>query len=214
MPRTPRLLSLAVLATVATALPVAPASAASVPCADLGLVRAGACDTATGASVSARSASRRCPGTDLLPTASNLPRIRRATLCLINGERQGRGLKPVREQRVLRGAAAKYARQMVRGRFFSHDAPTGSTMVSRIRTTTYLRDAAVWSLGENLAWGTGALATPGRTVRAWLDSPGHRRVMLEPRYRDIGIGIAAGAPVDARSASTAATYATEYGLRR
>ena len=32
-----------------------------------------------------------------------------------------------------------------------------------------------WSIGENLAWGAGALATPGRIVNAWMRSPGHRR---------------------------------------
>ena len=84
---------------------------------------------------------------------------------------------------------------MVRGRFFDHTSPGGSTMLARIRATSYLRDVASWSVGENLAWGTGVLATPRATVRAWMHSADHRANLLDRRFADVGIGVAAGAPV-------------------
>ena len=52
-----------------------------------------------------------------------------------------------------------------------------------------------WSVGENLAWGTGVLATPRATVRAWMHSPDHRANLLDRRFADVGIGVAAGAPI-------------------
>ena len=111
------------------------------------------------------------------------------------------------------------SRLMVSGRFFSHDAPNGSTPLSRIRHTHYLSGARCWTIGENLAWGTGRLATPRATVRAWMHSPGHRANILNGSFREIGIGIATGAPVRGSAASprrppTRRTSATAANLRR
>ena len=41
-----------------------------------------------------------------------------------------------------------------------------------------------------------------------MRSAGHRRNILNPRFRVIGIGIVRGAPVDA---SAGATYTTDFG---
>jgi len=45
-----------------------------------------------------------------------------------------------------------------------------------------------WRVAENLAWGTGARGTAAGIVRAWLASPGHRRNLLRPGFRRIGLG--------------------------
>jgi uncharacterized protein YkwD len=102
---------------------------------------------------------------------------------------------------------------MVRDNFFDHVAPGGSTMLGRVRASSYLRGTRSWALGENLAWGTGELATPARTVDAWMRSEGHRRNILDRSFREIGIGVSVGAPVDVSAALPAATYATEFGSR-
>ena len=77
-------------------------------------------------------------------------------------------------------------------------------MLARIRRTTYLRDVRRWSLGENLAWGTGRWRPRGRPCDAWMQSPGHRANILDRNFADIGIGIAPGAPVDGRARRPAA----------
>jgi hypothetical protein len=43
-----------------------------------------------------------------------------------------------------------------------------------------------------------------------MNSPGHRENILNPAYREIGIGIAVGNP--ARDDGAGATYATEFGV--
>ena len=113
----------------------------------------------------------------------------------MNAERTARGLGPLQAEPRLGRVAAGYARQMVRGRFFDHTSPGGSTMLARIKATSYLRNVGSWSVGENLAWGTGVLATPRATVRAWMQSPDHRANLLDRHFADVGIGVAAGAPI-------------------
>lgn len=159
------------------------------------------------------SAAAPCANADVLPNASNVAAVRSATLCLLNQERTSRGLVALRSDGQLRKVAQSYSGQMVVHRFFDHVGADGSTLASRIlHTTKYAVRAANWSLGENLYWGSGDLATPRQSVVAWMNSPGHRRNMLNRKFRDIGIGITIGAPEDV-SGQSAATYATEFGTR-
>lgn len=151
-----------------------------------------------------------CLGADREPSSSNLPVIRRATLCLVNVERAKRGRVKLRFHRELSKAANRYAQDMVARDFFSHVSPTGSTLISRIGLTEYLDRATGWALGENLAWGSGTRATPRETVRAWMRSPGHRKNILDRRFRELGVGVALGTP----EGGGGATYATEFGTRR
>ena len=65
-------------------------------------------------------------------------------------------------------------------------------------------------LGENLAWGTGALATPRSIMQAWMNSAGHRQNILNREFREFGVGVAAGNP-SARD-GLGATYANEFGV--
>jgi uncharacterized protein YkwD len=155
--------------------------------------------------------TKRCVGADTMPAGTNLPRIRRATLCLINVERKARGRRALRFNRSLAKAANGYAGQMVAKQFFDHVSPTGSTLVSRIEKTPYLKNVAKWTVGENLAWGSGDLATPRQTVLAWMHSPGHKRNILEKRFREAGIGVSLGVPEP--GVGPGATYATEFGSR-
>lgn len=47
-----------------------------------------------------------------------------------------------------------------------------------------------------------------------MKSPGHRRNILNGRFRDIGIGITDGAPVrGVTAAGGAATYVNNFGAR-
>jgi uncharacterized protein YkwD len=95
---------------------------------------------------------------------------------------------------------------MVAARFFAHEAGH-STVLSRIKRTGYVRGN--WSLGENIAWGSGGLATPRAIVNGWMHSPGHRANILHGAFRDIGIGIRLGAP--GQGLSGGATYVTDFG---
>ncbi len=156
-----------------------------------------------------------CPGQDLLPTAATADAAEAATLCLVNRERRMHGLAALRPVASLTAAAGAYARRMATEDFFDHVSPGGSTFVTRIKRANYL-DGSVrsWSAGENIAWGTGRLATPEAIIAAWMASAGHRRNILTPSFTELGLGISAGAPQRGVADSRAATYVNEFGQRR
>ena len=152
-----------------------------------------------------------CADATLLPSAANLPAVRAALLCLHNRDRAARGLPPLRENGRLRAAAVAHARDMVRDRYFAHERPGGADMATRILDTGYA-SRRVWSLGENIAWGSGTLATADEIHRAWMASAGHRANILRRQFREVGFGIALGVPVD--GPGDGATYAADFGSRR
>jgi uncharacterized protein YkwD len=160
----------------------------------------------------AASAASPCPDADITPSSANDTQVRNATLCLLNQERTNRGLAPLKSNAYLLKASRSFSRLMVSQGFFAHVSPGGSTLVTRVRKgTRYLRGAHDWMLGENLGWGSGALATPASRVSEWMLSPPHRKNILTPGFRHIGIGIALGAPV--ATGLRAATYTTDFGRR-
>jgi uncharacterized protein YkwD len=155
-----------------------------------------------------------CANTNLKPTRANLELVRDAVLCLHNRERARHGLPRLRENPLLRRAAERHTDNMVSERFFDHTSPSGSTMVERIRRTGYTKRARSWALGENIAWGSGSLATAAQIHRSWMKSPGHRANILQRSFREIGIGIETGLPVRLSAAQSGATYTTDFGFRR
>ena len=145
------------------------------------------------------------------PSQLSNAEVKRTTLCLLNRQRDMHGRRALKANRRLARAARKHARDMVRRRYFSHTTPGGASFVDRIMRQDYVDPGQGWTLGENLAWGSYQLATPKSIVRSWMHSPGHRANILNPRFREIGIGVVVGAPLG--GADNAATYATSFGAR-
>jgi uncharacterized protein YkwD len=156
-------------------------------------------------------ATQDCAGADAMPTAANTGLIRSAILCLHNQIRADRRLPALRENAKLRRAAEGHSADMVDHGFFDHTTPAGVTMTARIKAVRYLSPVFGWSIGENLAWGTGSFATPREIMQAWMNSPGHRANVVKRSYREIGIGVAAGTP---SAGSEGATYTADFGVIR
>lgn len=108
-----------------------------------------------------------------------------AMLCLTNYARTHSGLAPLKANALLdRAGAAKLAAD-VSCREFSH-TPCGRPFQSVF--ADYLTGAASYSIGENIAWGTGGYGTPRATMDAWLNSTGHRENILNASFTELGIG--------------------------
>lgn len=167
---------------------------------------------AAGLSTTSSAAAAGCENADAAPGTVSAQALSGATLCLLNEERADAGLRPLKEHRKLEKAATGFSKEMVNKRFFDHVSPSGSTLSSRLKKVRYTKGARAWSLGENIAWGTGAKATPASIVQAWMESPGHKRNILDGKFTEIGIGIVSGAPV-ATASSVGATYTTDFGYR-
>lgn len=160
------------------------------------------------------AAATACANANALPGTVSVVALQEATLCLLNEERAAAGLPKLRAHRKLEKAAVGFSRDMVRQQFFDHVSPKGSTLSSRVAKTKYAKGARRYMLGENIAWGTGSRATPASIVDAWMHSPGHRANILSRNFKEIGIGIAQGAPVaTASSSASGATYTTDFGFR-
>ena len=102
-------------------------------------------------------------------------------LAAVNQVRARNDVPPLRVDRRLARAAQAHARDMADNDFFAHEGSDRSDSGVRARRAGY-----DWrAVGENIAAG---LASPEATVTDWMASPGHRRNMLDPVFRDAGIG--------------------------
>ena len=135
------------------------------------------------------------------------------TICLINAERTARDLVPLTFNRKLALAGDGYAQAMIAGKFFSHEGPGGDSPADRVLAQHYAPGDEQWQIGETLAWGSAERSTPRAIVQGWMNSPVHVKVLLDPSFREVGIGIRFGAPVAPAPLGESATYAAEFGVR-
>jgi uncharacterized protein YkwD len=158
---------------------------------------------AAGAAATPDDAAAACANRDVRFRAAPVA-VRAALVCEIQRVRARRGAGRLRPAARLDRAARRHAADMVRRRYFSHVTPGGLDPGDRVRRSGYPGRCA-WRIGEVLAWGAGRRSTARATVRAWLRSPPHRRILLSGRYQDLGIAMRAGTPVGRyRSGVTAA----------
>ena len=170
---------------------------------------AGATPSHAAAAPAARTAGATCDGGATGAVTSSTDTAR-TVLCLLNRIRSRHDLRPLQDSARLRKAALRHSRDMVRRGFFDHDSPGGGDLVSRARAAGYIRAGVGWTVGENIAWGSGRLATPASIVDAWMHSAGHRHNILSPAFRDLGVGVALGTP----RGGGGATYTTDFGALR
>jgi uncharacterized protein YkwD len=134
------------------------------------------------------------------------------TICVVNEKRAAAGAGPVTFDPKLYLAGYGHASDMVARQYFSHQSPDGLGPGDRIAAAHYGATGEQWEAGEDLAWGSATMSTPRAIVEGWMNSATHRTVMLDPSYKDIGIGIKLGAPLQTGLTENA-TYAAEFGTR-
>ena len=159
----------------------------------------------------AAASASACPNETDRPGAANQKQLAVATVCLVNDERSKRGMRRLKLNRRLSKAARSHTRDMVAKHYFGHTSRSGAGIVQRLSRTGYMRGARSWFIGENLAWGSGGRSTPRQIVAAWMNSAGHRANILQPRFREIGVGVVFKAPSGSRG--PAATYTHAFGTR-
>jgi uncharacterized protein YkwD len=153
------------------------------------------------------SAATACPGAGRSPAQLGPDAARTTTLCALNRERAAHGLRALRLDVRLTAAAQGHSDDMVAHRYFAHESRSGATFGTRIKHTGWTRNRRSWTIGENIAYGTGGSATPRAIAAAWMHSAGHRANILSGRFHAIGIGIATGTP----DGDGGATYSTDFG---
>jgi uncharacterized protein YkwD len=158
------------------------------------------------------SAGEACNDGGVMPDDTNIAQLNAAILCLVNAERADNHVgTQLNESSQLDQAATGMCQRMVTEHFFSHDTPDGKTVVDRVEPTGYIPNSGDWVVGENLAWGSGALSTPQAIVNGWMNSPGHRANILAPDYTDIGLAACLGSPLTTTSGGT--VYVNDLGAK-
>jgi uncharacterized protein YkwD len=156
-------------------------------------------------------AEESCSDADAQPTPDNLGHVSDVIFCLMNAMRANAGVAPLREQDQLAQASAGHSQDMVDHKYFAHDSQDGRDVVARLTDVGYIPAAGEWVVGENLAWGSGVLASPAALVNAWMNSPPHRENLLSPDFAEVGMGVVYGTP--SADASDGVTVTTDFGTR-
>lgn len=104
---------------------------------------------------------------------------------LVNQIRQENGLQQLTANWELSRVARYKSQDMKDNRYFSHTSPTYGSPFQMIKAFGLSYRTA----GENIAKG---YATPQAVVNGWMNSSGHRANILNPAYKQIGVGYVAG----------------------
>lgn len=99
---------------------------------------------------------------------------------LTNAERADAGCGSLRTDARLAAAAQGHSEDMAEQGYFDHDGTDGRGFVERARAEGHPEPG-----GENIAAGQ---ETAAEVVAAWMDSPGHRRNILDCDFATIGVG--------------------------
>ncbi len=129
---------------------------------------------------------------------------------LVNRERQKHGLSPLAFDHALVLIARKHSRDMANRKYFDHISPEGRDFSFRYRKAGYscaikegniiyygaenialnnLYDSVTTVNGEAFYDWNSEDRIAGTTVEGWMKSPGHRKNILTPEWRNEGIGI-------------------------
>ena len=130
------------------------------------------------------------------------------SFALHNRERRDRNLKPLCVHPDLQRAARAHSRDMIRRDYFSHNTKgRGESACERIKRYGY-----PYSLcGENIASGSGSYGEPDSIMDRWMKSDGHRRNILNGRFREVGIGTHTGTY---KGTQNVTMYTADFGTRR
>jgi uncharacterized protein YkwD len=146
-------------------------------------------------------------------TQSRAAGVQVALLAQINSFRAAHGLTRLRISGGLTAAAGAHSAQMARLGYFSHDSANGQSFAQRLVRVYPSRGFRVWTVGENLVWG-GPDIGAARAFQLWLASPPHRANLLNPRWREIGLGAVHSTSAPGVYGGRAATVVTaDFGAR-
>jgi uncharacterized protein YkwD len=112
-------------------------------------------------------------------------KVRAAMLAQVNALRRKAGAPALSLNAELQEAAQAHAQDMLDRGYFAHKSPSDTTVRERSRKAGY-----DWrTIGENLAEGQMSV---DEVVTTWMNSKGHRENILNPAFRDLGIGLVMG----------------------
>lgn len=133
----------------------------------------------------------------------NMAGVERAAFDLINQRRADDGLLPLIWNDELAAVARIHSQNMAEFSFFSHRGLDSKLVSDRADA----RGIGKWrSIGENIAFNRGFQDPTAKAVQLWLDSPTHKRNLLDCNWKESAVGVAV--------ASDGSYYFTQVFLTR
>lgn len=112
---------------------------------------------------------------------SGILKLEKEMWALVNKDRAENGLKPLGLDADLSAVARSHSRDMAKNRFFGHQSPTTGAIEDR-----YFRAGiAAARMSENVAMH----GTIEGAQKGLMNSPGHRKNLLDPDVTLVGIGV-------------------------
>lgn len=121
-----------------------------------------------------------------LDTIQSQPLTRAGVLALTNVQRAKEGIAPLSLNTKLNSSAEDKTADMFAKQYFEHVSPTGRTPAEVVKASGY----EYIVMGENLALGN--FKDDEALVTAWMNSPGHRANIMNPKFKEIGIAVRQG----------------------
>ena len=104
----------------------------------------------------------------------------------LNRTRRAFGLDGLKVSPALSRAAFRHSNEMALSGEFAHESPDGTPFWKRVQRYYPLSGYATWYAGEALLW-----SSPDVSARAavadWLASPPHRKILLDPKWTEVGV---------------------------
>ena len=158
----------------------------------------------------AAGAKRGCRAAEAPAAELSAKALRRSFTCVINKERSSRERHELEENASLKRVAKRHAERMVADECLGHTCPGERPLEQRVRRSGYPDGADRWRFASN----TGCADSAKAMLRSWLHSEFHRENVLDPRFRDLGVGVERTAPESQGCESDFATFAVVFGRRQ
>jgi uncharacterized protein YkwD len=118
---------------------------------------------------------------------STIASTEREVFALINKKRADAGLDALRWNDELAELARQHSDDMARFKYFSHRGNDGTMVDDRADKI----GLGSWqAIGENIAFERGFDDAASFAVEQWMESPEHKRNLLDKRWKESGIGVA------------------------
>jgi uncharacterized protein YkwD len=142
-----------------------------------------------------------------------VPGLNASIVARVNSIRAARGLPRLSTCVGLGVAARVHSREMAQSGLFQHESPDGSSFDKRVRRFYGSGGFHNWSVGETLVWQS-PTANAAQVVAAWLASPPHRAILLDPTWREIGVSAVQDSAAPGDFEGLQATIVTaDFGVR-
>jgi uncharacterized protein YkwD len=144
---------------------------------------------------------------------TTVTQLERDVLVAMNQVRKSHALVPLRLSGPLSTVARSHSRSMAQYGYFTHESYDGSAFWRRIKPVYPARVGRYWGAGENMVWASPDLSA-AEALDMWMRSPEHRKNLLTPAWRDVGVGgVHATAAPGVYQGLDVTIVTTDFGVR-